>query len=299
MKDKSLTDRTGDSDLITRRYYDSFVIKTRQIDANVPSTTINFLGKTLATPIMSAAMSNLSTICENGSVEMANGIKAANSVMWQGVGSEEELESIVKTGVNTVKIIKPFADMELVFRQMEHAKRYGVMAVGMDIDHSFSNTGEFGDWKGYPMKPKTVAELKEIVKRAEVPFIVKGVLSVEDAYKSVEAGAKGIVLSHHHGKMEFSIPPLMILPEVVRAVGNDIAIIIDSGISNGFDVFKALAFGANAVCVGRALIPALKTDRSKGIQEQINLMTQELAGIMARTGSVDIEHISSDSLVQI
>jgi isopentenyl diphosphate isomerase/L-lactate dehydrogenase-like FMN-dependent dehydrogenase len=148
------------------------------------------------------------------------------------------------------------------------------------------------------MSSKTVGELREIIRVAEVPFIIKGVLSIQDACKSVEAGARAIVLSHHHGKMAFTVPPLMVLPQIVKEVGKDITIIVDSGILSGFDVFKTLALGANAVCIGRPLLPVLKNDGGEGVKKKINEMTRELAVIMAKTGSPNIAHIDPSVLIR-
>ena len=71
----------------------------------------------------------------------------------------------------------------------------------MDIDHAFNSEGGYDNVFGLPMKPKSTQELAEFVAAAKVPFIVKGVLSPEDAEKSVKAGAAGLVVSHHHGTL--------------------------------------------------------------------------------------------------
>lgn len=122
------------------------------------------------------------------------------------------------------------------------------MAVGMDIDHCFYGNGGYDVVCGLLMHAKTLEQLRQYVSTSAVPFIVKGVLSVQDAEKCAQAGVKGILVSHHHGIMPYSVPPLMVLPEIRRAVGNDMKIFVDCGIESGMDVFKALALGADAVC---------------------------------------------------
>ena len=74
-------------------------------------------------------------------------------------------------------------------------------------------------------------------------------------------------------------------------------IIVDSGIVSGYDVFKALALGANAVCIGRLFLTILKNEGGEGIQKKINEMTRELALLMAKTGSADISHIDPSVLI--
>jgi len=145
---------------------------------------------------------------------------------------------------------------------------------------------------GLPMKPKTFDEIKMFVEAAKVPFIIKGVLSVSDALKCAEAGVAGIVVSHHHGIMNYAIPPLQILPDIVKAVGGKMKIIVDCGIESGMDVFKALALGADCVCVGRNLMDPLK-DGNKGVTERINQLNTELSTVMARTGFHTLSEIDS------
>ncbi len=284
----------GDSNLITREYFDSLLIEMRHIDSVLPSTKLELYGETFETPIMTAALSHLDKCRPNGMVEMARGALAANAVMWTGMGDEAELEATVSTGARTVKIIKPYADNNDIFRKIEHAEKIGAFAVGMDVDHSFNGKGQYDNVLGYSMTPKTLDEIKSFVRSTKLPFIIKGVLSVQDAVKCVEAGVKGIVVSHHHGIMDYAVPPLMILPEIAKAVDKAIPVFADCGFSNGYDVFKALALGASAVSVGRALMGPLAEDGAEGVRKKIEDMTQELAGVMARTCSRDIGHISPD-----
>ncbi len=281
----------GNSNQITREYYDSILLKMRHIDAQKPDTSIELFGEQFGTPVMTAALSHLNNTCDNGMVEMAIGAKQADAVYWCGMGEDEELESICKTGARVIKIIKPHSENAEVMRKIAHAKACGVMAMGMDIDHAFAGNGEYDNVLGLPMKPKSTEELRSFVEAAGVPFIIKGVLSVEDALKCVEIGAAGIVVSHHHGIMDFAVPPLAILPEIVKAVDGRLKIFIDCGVESGMDVFKALALGADAVCVGRALMGPLKQNAAQGAAEAIKRMTAEVAGVMARTGYAKIADI--------
>lgn len=77
------------------------------------------------------------------------------------------------------------------------------------------------------------------------------------------------MVSHHHGIIDYAVPPLMILPEIVRVVQKQIPVFVDCGIESGSDVFKALALGADAVCVGRALMGPLQVNGAEGVQEKI------------------------------
>lgn len=286
-------DRAGDSNQITRDYFDSLLLELRYIDSVIPSTTLKLYGETFSTPVMTAALSHLNNNRSNGMVEMAKGAYAANAVMWTGMGEEKELEEITATGARTIKIIKPHAENKNIFRKIEHAEKCGAIAVGMDIDHSFNGKGQYDNVLGLPMKSKTIEEIKSFIQATKLPFIIKGVLSEQDAYKCLEAGAKGIVVSHHHGIQDFAVPPLMILPRIAKLVDHRIPIFVDCGIASGIDVFKAMALGATAVCVGRELMTPLVEGGSESVRKRIVGMTEELSAVMARTCSPDLAHIDS------
>lgn len=278
---------SSNPDTITRDYFDSLLLETRYVDSVLPSTKMTLFGEEFDTPIMTAALSHLHNPSD-GMAIYGKGAAMANAAHWVGMGSDAELESIVATGARTIKIIKPHADNREVFRKIEHAVSAGCFAVGMDTDHAFNSIGGYDDVFGLPMKSKSVEELEEFVQAAGVPFVVKGVLSPKDAEKCAKAGCAGLVVSHHHGMVEYSVPPLMVLPDIISAVGRDMPVFIDCGIVSGMDAYKCLALGAKAVSVGRHLMPLLK-DGAEAVAQRIYEMNAELAGIMARTGVKSLE----------
>ncbi|MBO7191803.1 MAG: alpha-hydroxy-acid oxidizing protein [Bacteroidales bacterium] len=279
---------TSNPDKITRDYFDSLLLETRYIDSVLPSTKMTLYGETFDTPIMTAALSHLHNTACDGMAVYGKGAALSNAVHWVGMGEDEELESVLATGARSIKIIKPHADNKEVFRKIEHAVSNGCFAVGMDTDHAFNSNGGYDDVFGLPMKPKSVEELSEFVQAAGVPFIVKGVLSPKDAEKCAKAGCAGMVVSHHHGMVQYSVPPLMVLQDIISAVGKDMPVFVDCGIISGMDAYKCLALGAKAVSVGRHLMPLLKQG-PEAVAQRIKEMTAELAGIMARTGVATLE----------
>ena len=288
--------RAGDSNRITREYMDSILIEMRHIDGVLPNTEMELYGKKFATPVMTAALSHLDNVCEKGMVRQAEGAGMAGAVNWAGMGPLEELEEITATGVPTIKIIKPYKDNEEIFRRIRHAEECGCLAIGMDLDHSFNRNGGYDVVLGEEMRPKSLEELKGFVKATSLPFIVKGVLSRTDAEKCLEAGVQGIVVSHHHGIMDYAVPPLKILPAIADVIRGQIPIFVDCGLENGADVFKALALGATAVCIGRVTMGPLGEKGAAGVGEMINDVTRQLAGFMARTGCGNLNDISRDLL---
>ncbi len=222
--------KRGDANEITRAYFDSLLLEARYIDSDTPSTQIDLFGEHFDTPIMTAALSHMHRIYENGMVELATGAKNSGAVYWTGMGDEAELEAITATGARTIKIIKPYADNQVIFNKIAHAKSIGVLAVGMDIDHSFGNDGTYDNVLGFDMRPKNFEELKMFV---------------------------------------------------------------DCCIESGVDAYKALALGADAVCVGQALIPDLKEGGHQGVTDKINKLTDELKYAMAYTGVKSMDAFDS------
>ena len=285
--------QAGNPDHITRAYLDSLLVEMRHIDGRKPDTTLSLYGETFATPVMMAALSHLNHLHDKGMVEMAKGAKMADAVNWAGMGEKEELEEIIQTGARTIKIIKPYADNEMIFDRIAHAEKCGALAVGIDVDHAFNAEGEYDKLLGYDMSPKSLEEIREFVQATKLPFIIKGVLSEKDAYKCLQAGVKGIVVSHHHGIMNYAVPPLKVLPSVCKVTGGEIPVFVDCGIISGMDVFKALALGATAVSAGRVIMEPLKENGAEGVRDTILKMTGELKGVMARTGCYNLKHMDA------
>ncbi len=280
------------SDIITREYFDSLLLETRYLDSAIPSTEMELFGEHFSTPIMTAALSHLDNTTPNGMLIYAKAAALCNAVHWVGMGDDVELERIIATGARTIKIIKPHADNSEVLRKINHAVNAGCFAVGMDIDHAFNAEGGYDNVFGLPMKPKTTAEIADFVAASSIPFIAKGILSPIDAEKCLKAGCSGIVVSHHHGIMPYSVPPLMVLPDIIKAVGNEIPVFVDCGIISGIDAYKCLAMGAKAVSVGRHLMPLFK-DGADVVAQRIQSMTAELASTMARTAVPNLNTMDS------
>lgn len=279
-----------DSNQITRDYFDSLLLETRYMEAVVPSITMELYGERFSSPIMTAALSHLKTLYQMEEEPMVGYARCAartNSVHWIGMMEEEEVGQVIATGARTIRVVKPFADEDKIMRQLCHAEEKGALAVGMDIDHIFDRHGNPDVVMGEQMEPKSMQQMKAYVQATHLPFVVKGVLSVHDAVRCAEAGARGIVVSHHGGRLQDAVPPLMVLPEIRRELGADMPIFVDCGVCSGMDAYKALALGATAVSVGRHLISYLKegTDRAA---ERIEEMSRELKGIMASTGVRDV-----------
>ena len=138
-------------------------------------------------------------------------------------------------------------------------------------------------------------ELREIVKEAEVPFIIKGIMTVKGALKAKEAGAAAIVVSNHGGRVLDQCPATAeVLAEIADAVGNDMKILVDGGIRSGVDIFKALALGADAVLIGRPFVTAVYGGGAEGVAAYTAKLAAELEDTMAMCGAHSLSEISRD-----
>lgn len=275
-----------DSIRIAREYMDSLQVESRLLGAEEPSSEFVFLGEKFSTPIMTAALSHIDL------KGMAEGARSAGAVVSIGMGNNETLESVLSTGAKVMKIIKPYANREDIRDRIRFAEANGAIAVGIDIEHSIHADDPTPDnVLGFEMKLPSLGELREFIQSTKLPFFIKGALSVQDAVKCVEIGCAGVILSHHNGIMRCAVPPARLLPKIREAVGHSLILIADGGMESGFDAFKALALGADAVTVGRPLMEPLKEKGPDGVREILEAMTKQLQVMMYRTASKDLKHI--------
>lgn len=291
--------RAEDANVYNRQYLDSIHVEMRVIDAVEPNLETTIWNETFASPIMMPAFSHLNKVGKDGikpMVEYAKAAKQLNVLNWVGMEPDDEFLEILQVGAKTVRIIKPFANQQMILDQIAFAQDNGAFAVGIDIDHVVGDDGKYDVVDGYPMGPVTQKDLEEYVKMSKVPFVAKGVLSVQDALKAKEAGCAGIVVSHHHGRIPFGMPPVAMLERIQEAVGKDMVIFCDCGMDDGYDAYKALALGANAVSVGRGILAPLLKDGCEGVVNKVNRMNEQLSQLMMYTSIKDTKSFDASVL---
>ena len=136
--------------------------------------------------------------------------------------------------------------------------------------------------------------LERIRQATSMKIVVKGIVTREDAASAVNAGADAVYVSNHGGRAEASgRGALESLPEVVEAVNGRVPVMVDSGFRRGTDIFKALALGADAVCIGRTYIWGLAAFGQAGVEKVLEMLTAELRMVMRQVGATSIEEISA------
>ena len=267
-----------------------------------PDTGFDMFGRRFALPVFAAPL---------GSVDMHYGkkyidqeynsilVKAAaeyGSLAFTGDGVNPE---IMKSSVKDmeaceglgVPVIKPWNN-EFVLEKLDILNQAGIFAAGMDVDGA-----------GLPflkaMNPnagnKSVADLKEIISYAKMPFIIKGIMTVKGAEKAVEAGAAAIVVSNHGGRVQGGVPSTCeVLPEIAEAVKGRVTVLVDGGIRSGVDVFRALALGADAVLIGRPVLPMIYAAGAEGFKVYMGKIAKELRDTMTMCGCPSLKDITRD-----
>ncbi|KAL3632862.1 hypothetical protein CASFOL_025846 [Castilleja foliolosa] len=137
---------------------------------------------------------------------------------------------------------------------------------------------------------KDIGWLKSIT---NLPILVKGILTHEDALRALEVGVDGIIVSNHGARqLDYTPATITVLEEVVLAVQGKIPVILDGGVRRGSDIFKALALGAQAVMIGRPIIYGLAAKGENGVRQVIDVLKDELEQTMALSGCCTLKDIS-------
>ena len=264
-----------------------------------PDTSIELFGKKMDAPIFAAPITG-TTLNMGGQLTEREYIEpvvegCANTGIYAMVGDTavdafliENLDVLKCHGGNGIVFIKPW-DNENIIKKIRLAEEAGAFAVGVDIDACGLVTLSL---HGKPVVPKDLEQIKELVKSTELPFILKGIMTVEDALMAVEAGADAIVVSNHGGRvLDFTPGSADVLPEIAKAVKGKIKILVDGGVRTGVDVVKMIGLGVDAVLIGRPFVTASFGGATDGVETYVNKIKSEIKGAMILTGCSNISEI--------
>jgi 4-hydroxymandelate oxidase len=258
-----------------------------------PDTEVHVLGKTLALPVLAAPIGGVSFNMGGGVSEddyiqaVINGCKVKSIIGGTGDGVPEFIHkagfaAIREAGGHGIPFIKPWEDEEL-FTKIEQAKATGADIMGMDIDAAGLITLRR---MGRPVSPRPMEKLREIIKRWGKKFILKGVMTPDEAELAVSAGADAIVVSNHGGRVLDHAPgTARVLAAVAAQVKGRITLLADGGVRSGGDILKMLALGADAVMIGRPFSVAAVGGLQQGVEKYIENLQGELKQAMVLTGT--------------
>lgn len=269
-------------------------------DAKSPDTSIELFGRELQIPVFAAPVSG-TTLNMGGKFTEEEYISwiiggCLDAGIYPMVGDTAvdsflitNLEQLKRFSGGGIAIIKPWENSD-VCRKIKLAEEAGAFAAGMDIDAAGLITLSL---HGKSVGPKNAEEIKEIVQSTKLPFILKGIMTVEDAELAVQAGVDAIVVSNHGGRVLDQTPGVAsVLSSIVRAVKGKVTILADGGIRSGVDVLKMLALGADAVLIGRPFVIASFGGQREGVKTYIETLKADLKSAMVLTGCKSLKDIS-------
>jgi 4-hydroxymandelate oxidase len=305
-----------------REAFDWVSIVPRSIaDVSTIHTSTEVLGTKLAFPIMIAPSAGQGQLHPQGELAMNQGAAAASETpMIVSNNSSFPLDKITAAAKGPMWFqLYPRQQIDASRELVEGAQAAGARAIVVTVDQqasyyerqlhnrrlaSASSAARRTSTRGQPTKqsnPYRIMDTRlwydwtfidQIRPFVKVPLLIKGVVTPEDAKLCVEHGLNGVVVSNHGGRsLDYGPSTLEVLPEIVDIVKGQIPILIDSGFRRGSDIFKALALGARAVCLGRVPRWGLAAYGAAGVQRVLEILQNELVMTMAQAGRPSLESI--------
>ncbi len=306
------------------------IIPRALTDMDNPKTDTEFMGMKLKTPIMISPIACHGIAHKDAEVATQKGAAAAGALFSSSTYANKSVEDIAAAAPDAPRFFQLYLSKDWKFNEMvfNAIKKAGYKGIFLTVDALVSGYREanlrtnftypvpldfFKRYIGAKGEGQSVAQMyaasaqkigpedvKRIKEETGLPVIVKGVMSVEDAYKSIGAGADGIYITNHGGReVDGSPATIDVLPEIAKAVNHRVPIIFDSGVRRGSHVFKALALGADMVGIGRPYLYGLALGGAKGVKSVIDQLDKELLIDMQLTGCKTIDDVKHAKITHI
>jgi isopentenyl diphosphate isomerase/L-lactate dehydrogenase-like FMN-dependent dehydrogenase len=286
------------------------------VDVSEVSTRATVLGTEVEMPILVAPVAFQLLAHPDGEAGMARAASAAGTVLCVSSLTSmrpAEVAEAAPGGKRWMQVYL-FRDRGVTHAMIEEAQESGYEALVLTVDGPYAGRRERDLRSGFQVPAEirapalegavghrslTTAEvfglidpsitwedLERLCNEFELPILVKGLITGEDATLAVEHGAAGVVVSNHGGRQLDNAPATIdALPEVVEAVDGRIPVLLDGGVRRGTDVAVALAIGAEAVLVGRPALWGLAVDGEAGARRALDILTEELRLALALLGA--------------
>jgi len=257
-----------------------------------PDTSVELFGKKMKAPIFAAPITG-TTLNMGGKISEKEYITPVvegciESGIFPMVGDTavdsflmDNLDVLKENNGQGIVFIKPWENHDII-KKIKLAEEAGAFAVGVDVDACGLVTLSM---HGKTVVPKDVEALKELKAATKLPFIVKGIMTVEDAMLAVEAGMDAIVVSNHGGRVLDCTPGAAdVLPAIYDAVKGKLTILVDGGVRSGVDVLKLIGLGADGVLIGRPFVTASFGGGREGVEMYVKKIVGEFEATMRLTG---------------
>lgn len=295
-----------------------------------PELNTEIFGIPLNTPVMMAPAAAQGLAHSQGEKDTARGLAAVGGLMAQSTYSSVSIADTAAAGEGASQFFQLYMSKDWNFNEslLDEAKKAHVKAIILTVDATvdgyreadiknkfafplpMANLTKFseGDGQGkgieeiYASAAQNIRpeDVKRIADYTQLPVIVKGIQTPEDAIRAIDAGAAGIYVSNHGGRQLNGGPGSFdVLEDIATSVNKQVPIIFDSGVRRGSDVFKALASGADIVALGRPVIYGLALGGAKGVQSVFEHIDHELEIVMQLAGTKTIDDIKNNPLLNI
>ena len=297
--------------------FDSVQIRARRlIDVSKIDTQIELLGQTMETPILIAPVGFQKAFHTEGELAVARAAASKKHSMIVSTVSSYSVEEVCREHPSKVWFqLYPTSNRDVARTLLQRAESAGCPAVALTVDTPVlgnrenqtgflnkvlqSDQGYLGNFKDIDLRnalsdpSMTWDTISWMKANTKMKIVIKGIVTGEDARLCVENGADAIIVSNHGGRQEESNRgTLECLPEVVEGAQGKIPVLIDGGFRRGTDIFKALAMGAKAICIGRPYVWGLGAFGQPGVEKVLDLLRAELVRIMRLAGTPSIASIT-------
>jgi isopentenyl diphosphate isomerase/L-lactate dehydrogenase-like FMN-dependent dehydrogenase len=289
-----------------RRAFDRWVIRPRVLTGVYPpDPSTEILGTRVDFPVLVAPWAYQKMAHPDGELATARAAASAGTVMIVSSTTADFLEDVAAASGFAkwwqLYVLTDRARSEEMLRRVHDA---GYVAICLTVDFPVAGLRHRDTRTGFSMpigpadaefvfEPNlTWDDLAWIREHAQLPLLVKGILTAEDARLAVEHGAEGIVVSNHGGRqLDGVMGTLTALPEVIEAVQGRVPVIVDGGVRRGIDVLKALALGASAVAVARPACWGLAVGGEDGVRSVLAILRNEFENAMTLSGVGSVAEI--------
>jgi isopentenyl diphosphate isomerase/L-lactate dehydrogenase-like FMN-dependent dehydrogenase len=280
------------------------------------SAATTFLGLELSLPVMLAPIGTVGLFDAGGAATCARAAARAGTACFVSVLSTPSLEEVAAAGGPLIYQHYTRGDRTWSRDLLARAEAAGYRAVCLTVDSPVDGLRErelrhrFDRGRAQP-QPNLVGARRELqatltwtevawlCEQSALPVVLKGVTHPEDAVLAVEAGAAGLIVSNHGGRqLDPQLGAIEVLSEVVDAVGGRVEVAVDGGFERGGDVVKALALGARAVLIGRALCLALAAGGEDALVETVERMREEVTRTLALVGVRTPDEVTREYVVR-
>jgi isopentenyl diphosphate isomerase/L-lactate dehydrogenase-like FMN-dependent dehydrogenase len=301
-----------------REAFDLLQIRARRlVNVSKVDTTVNVLGHAMETPIILAPVGAQQMLHQEGEIASARAAASRKHLFIVAMLSSFSAGEIAAAGQSPIWFqLYPSPDRTTTQQLLRRAEAAGADVVVLTVDGPVRGNRERENWyrsHRQLSKPPRLGNLENLKGRlrigdpsltwdiinwlksnTQMKVVIKGIVTHEDARLCVKHGADGLIVSNHGGRQEGSNRgTLECLPEVVEAIDGQIPVLVDGGFRRGTDIFKALALGAQAICIGRPYLWGLATFGEDGVKKVLDLLRSELVRIMQLAGTPSIPDISS------